>query len=114
MLKVKQGTTQRDLYWMYKNKFWEHYEKRDGAIYKDLAYYDHKDRIKMLNEFIFHCMDSTERITKDKKLYDKYKSLIDVNKRSIRFYCKLKKFCNKNKKIKGFISSTLKQNERKK
>jgi hypothetical protein len=57
MLKVKQGTTQRDLYWIFKNK-----------------------------------------------------SLIDVNKRSIRFYCKLKKFCNKN--LKEY--HTLKQNERKK
>ena len=85
------------------NIFYEHYKKRDGAIYKDLAYYDHKGRIKLLNDFIFHCMDSTERITKDKKLYKQYKGLIGVNKRAIRFYCKLKKFCNKNKKIKGFV-----------
>jgi len=35
---------------MYKNKFWEHYRRRDGAIYKDLAYYDHNGRIKLLNE----------------------------------------------------------------
>jgi hypothetical protein len=85
------------------NIFYEHYRKRDGAIYKDLAYYNHKDRIKMLNEFIFHCMDSIERITKDIKLYKQYESLIGAYKRSIRYYCKLKKFCNKNKKIKGFV-----------
>ena len=85
------------------NIFYEHYKKRDGAIYKDLAYYNHKDRIKMLNEFILHCMDSTERITSDKKLYKQYKSLIKANKRSIKFYCRLKKFCNKNKHITGFV-----------
>ena len=34
------------------NIFYEHYKKRDGAIYKDLAYYNHKDRIKMLDSFI--------------------------------------------------------------
>ena len=85
------------------NIFYEHYKKRDGAIYKDLEYYNHKDRIKMLNNFILNCMDSTERITSDKKLYKQYKSFIKANKRAIRFYCRLKKFCNKNKHIKGFV-----------
>ena len=34
------------------NIFYEHYQKRDGAIYKDLAGLNHKERIKMLNKFI--------------------------------------------------------------
>ena len=73
------------------NIFWEHYKKRDGAIYKDLAGSTHKQRIKMLNEFIEHCMDMTGKISN--------KSLIKANKRSIRFYYKLKDYCNKNKHI---------------
>jgi len=103
LLRVEQLRILMDLCKMYKNKFWQHYQKRDGAIYKDLAYYNHKDRIKLLNDFIFHCMDSTERISKSKKLFKQYKSLIKANKRSIKFYCRLKKFCNKNKHIKGFV-----------
>jgi hypothetical protein len=48
-------------------------------------------------------MDTTERISKNKKLFKEYKSLIKANKQSIRFYCRLKKFCNKNKHIKKFV-----------
>ena len=88
---------------MYKNKFWEHYRKRDGAIYKDLAYYDHKGRIKLLNEFILSSQKTINQITKDNKLKKQYESLIGANKRSIRYFLKLMKFCNKNKNIKGFV-----------
>ena len=88
---------------MYKNKFWEHYKKRDGAIYKDLAYYDHKGRIKLLNEFILSSQKTINQITKDNKLKKQYESLIGANKRSIRYFLKLMRFCNKNKDIKGFV-----------
>ena len=85
------------------NIFYEHYKKRDGAIYKDLAYYNHKDRIKMLNNFILNSQMSINSIKKNKKFQKQYKSLIKANKRSIKFYCRLKKFCNKNKHIEGFV-----------
>jgi hypothetical protein len=85
------------------NIFYEHYKKRDGAIYKDLAYYDHKGRIKLLNEFILSSQKTINQITKDKKLKKQYESLIGVNKRSIRYFLKLMRFCNKHKDIKGFV-----------
>ena len=34
------------------NIFYNHWRKRDGAIYKDLAFLDHEERIKMLDSFI--------------------------------------------------------------
>ena len=81
------------------NIFWEHYKKRDGAIYKDLAFLSHKQRIELLYDFMIHSMDMTAKIGNDKKLYKQYKSLIKANKRSIRFYCNLRDYCNKNKHI---------------
>ena len=48
---------------------------------------------------MIHSMDMTAKIGNDKKLYKQYKSLIKANKRSIRFYCKLRDYCNKNKHI---------------
>ena len=85
------------------NIFYEHYKKRDGAIYKDLAYYNHKDRIKLLSEFILSSQKTINQITKDNKLKKQYGSLINVNKRSIRYFLKLMRFCNRNKKINGFV-----------
>jgi hypothetical protein len=84
---------------MYKsNIFFEHYKKRDGAIYKDFL--NHKERIKMLNEFIMNSFKIKCQILESDKLYKQYSSLVKANERSIRFFCKLKKFCNKNKHIK--------------
>jgi hypothetical protein len=85
------------------NIFYEHYKKRDGAIFKDLAYYNHKDRIKMLNNFILSSQKTINQIQNNQKLKKQYGSLIDANKRSIRYFLKLMKFCNKNKNIKGFV-----------
>ena len=102
MLRAKRVMIIRDLCKMY-NIFYEHYKKRDGAIYKDLAYYDHKGRIKLLNEFILSSQKTINQITKDNKLKKQYESLIGVNKRSIRYFLKLMRFCNKHKNIKGFV-----------
>ena len=85
------------------NIFSLHYNKRDGAIYKDLAGSTHKQRIKMLNEFIMHSFKVKCKILEDDKLYQQYSNLVKANERSIRFFCKLKKFCNKNKHIKKFV-----------
>ena len=85
------------------NIFYEHYKKRDGAIYKDLAYYDHKGRIKLLNDFILSSQKTINQIKKNNELKKQYESLIGANKRSIRYFLKLMRFCNRNKKIKGFV-----------
>ena len=84
---------------MITNIFWEHYKKRDGAIYKDLAFQTHTERVEMLSEFIKNCENTTGRISNNKELYEQYKSLIGANKRTIRFYSRLKNYCNKNKRI---------------
>ena len=102
MLRVEQSKILMDLCKMF-NIFYEHYKKRDGAIYKDLAYYNHKDRIKLLSEFILSSQKTINQITKDNKLKKQYGSLINVNKRSIRYFLKLMRFCNRNKNIKGFV-----------
>ena len=91
-----------DLCKMY-NIFYEHYKKRDGAIYKDLAYYNHKDRIKMLNNFILNSRMAINSIKNNKKFQKQYGSLIEANKRSIKYFLRLIKFCNKNKHIKKFV-----------
>jgi len=85
------------------NIFYEHYKKRDGAIFKDLAYYNHKDRIKMLNDFILSSQKTINQIQNNEKLKKQYGRLITANKRSIRYFLKLMKFCNRNKHIKGFV-----------
>ncbi len=85
------------------NIFYEHYKKRDGAIFKDLAYYNHKDRIKMLNDFILSSQKTINQIQNNEKLKKQYGCLITANKRSIRYFLKLMKFCNRNKHIKGFV-----------
>ena len=100
MLKVKRVTMIRGSFKMY-NIFYEHYKKRDGAIYKDLAYYDHKGRIKLLSEFILSSQKTINQITKDNKLKKQYEGLIGANKRSIRYFLKLMRFCNKHKNIRG-------------
>lgn len=84
------------------NIFYEHYRKRDGAIFKDLAYYNHKDRIKMLNNFILNAQKTINQIQKNEKFKKEYGRLITANKLSIRYYLRLMKFCNKNKHIRGF------------
>ena len=82
------------------NIFFEHYKKRDGAIYKDLAGLDHKGRIKLLNEFIMSSFNTKCLILENDNLYKNYSSLVKANERSIKFFCRLKKFCNKHKNIK--------------
>ena len=76
---------------MYKsNIFFNHWQKRDGAIYKDLAYLDHKDRIKMLDDFIKRQLFLIEK----KPIQFKFCVY------SIAYYQRLKRFCEKNKHIK--------------
>jgi len=82
------------------NIFWEHYRKRDGAIYKDLAVLDHKGRIKMLNDFIMHSFNTKCQILENDNLYKNYSSLVKGNEQKIRYFRRLKKFCNNNKHIK--------------
>ena len=82
------------------NIFYDHWRKRDGAIYKDLAGLNHKERIKMLNEFIMSSFNTKCKILENDNLYKNYSSLVKSNERSIKFFCKLRKFCNKNKHIK--------------
>ena len=82
------------------NIFWEHYRKRDGAIYKDLAGLDHKGRIKMLNEFIMNSFNRKCQILENDNLYKNYSSLVKASEYSIKYFRRLKKFCNNNKHIK--------------
>ena len=37
------------------NIFYDHWLKRDGAIYKDLAFMGHNERINYLQDFISDC-----------------------------------------------------------
>jgi len=71
------------------NIFYEHYRKRDGAIYKDLASLDHNGRIKMLNEYIRNQLKMIE----SKPVEFKH------NVYSIAYFKRLINFCNKNKNI---------------
>ena len=75
------------------NIFYEHYKKRDGAIYKDLAFLNHKKRIKMLDSFIKNQLFLIEK----KPIQFKFCVY------SIAYFQRLKRFCNKNKHIKGFV-----------
>lgn len=72
------------------NIFYEHYRKRDGAIYKDLAGLDHKERVKMLNDFI----NAELNLIKHRPITFKHCVY------SIAFFKKLINFCNKHKNIK--------------
>jgi len=85
------------------NIFYEHYRKRDGAIFKDLAGLDHTGRIKLLNDFILSSQTTINQIQKNEKFKKEYGRLITANKRSIRYFLKLMKFCNRNKHIKVFV-----------
>jgi len=75
------------------NIFYEHYRKRDGAIYKDLAFMGHNERIKMLDSFIKNQLFLIEK----KPIQFKFCVY------SIAYYQRLKRFCEKNKHIKGFV-----------
>ena len=75
------------------NIFYEHYKKRDGAIYKDLAGLTHKQRIKMLDSFIKNQLFLIEK----KPIQFKFCVY------SIAYFQRLKRFCEKNKHIKGFV-----------
>ena len=75
------------------NIFYEHYKKRDGAIYKDLAYLNHNERIKMLDSFIKNQLFLIEK----KPIQFKFCVY------SIAYFQRLKRFCEKNKHIKEFV-----------
>ena len=75
------------------NIFYEHYKKRDGAIYKDLAGLNHNERIKMLDSFIKNQLFLIEK----KPIQFKFCIY------SIAYFQRLKRFCEKNKHIKGFV-----------
>jgi hypothetical protein len=77
------------------NIFYEHYRKRDGAIYKDLAFMGHNERIKMLDSFIKNQLF----------LIEKYPIQFKFCVYSIAYYQRLKRFCEKNKHIKGFVQN---------
>jgi len=86
------------------NIFYNHWLKRDGAIYKDLAFMGHNERINYLQEFIEDCEYYMNTSHKDKKFQ---KEIVRINKRSIKFYNKLIDYINKNPNIpvhKGFKS----------
>ena len=89
------------------NIFYNHWLKRDGAIYKDLAFMGHNERINMLEDFKKHQLDMNKKILKNKKLLKQYGSLIKCNLRSIKYYNRLISYCRKNPNIpvhKGFKS----------
>ena len=72
------------------NIFSLHYNKRDGAIYKDLAGLEHKERVDMLKRFIKNQLIMIEI----KPIEFKFCVY------SIAYYQRLIRFCNKNKHIK--------------
>jgi hypothetical protein len=73
------------------NIFYKHYKRRDGAIYKDLAFLNHEERIKMLDEFI------EMNLYRIKKNASKWRFCVNA----ISYYQKLKIYCNKNKDIRA-------------
>tara|TARA_R100000664_G_C2622576_1_gene55887 strand:- start:102 stop:440 length:339 start_codon:yes stop_codon:yes gene_type:complete len=86
------------------NIFYDHWLKRDGGIYKDLAFMGHNERINYLQEFINDCEYYIKEIKGSKKYREK---IIRINKRSIKFYNKLIDYIRKNPNIpvhKGFKS----------
>ena len=106
MLRATRGMIIRDLCKMF-NIFYNHWSKRDGAIYKDLAFMGHNERINMLENFKKNQLDMNKRILKDKKLLKQYGSLIQANLRGVRYYNKLISYIRKNPNIpihKGFKS----------
>ena len=103
MLKVKRVMMIRDLCKM-SNIFYNHWLKRDGAIYKDLAFMGHNERINYLQEFIQDCEYYINTSHKDKKFK---KEIVRINKRRFKFYNKLIDYIRKNPNIpthKGFKS----------
>ena len=86
------------------NIFYNHWLKRDGAIYKDLAFMGHNERINYLQDFIKDCEYYISLNHKNKKFK---KEIVRINKRSIKFYNKLIHYIRKNPDIpvhKGFKS----------
>ncbi len=78
------------------NIFWEHYRKRDGALYKDLAFSTHSERIAMLKRFINRHLHLIK--------LDAIKFNFCIG--SIAYYQRLLKFCKKNNKIKALKEAT--------
>jgi hypothetical protein len=83
-----------------KNIFYTHYLKRQGKIFKDLAYLGHNQRIDMLEDFKKFKSDFIDWAKKDnnRSLEDKQK-MIASGLRSIRFYDKLISYIRKNPDI---------------
>jgi len=85
------------------NLFYNHWLKRDGAIYKDLAFMGHNERINYLQDFIKDCEYYMNTNFKNKKFQKEIKR---INKRNIKFYNKLINYIRKNPNIpvyKGFV-----------
>ena len=61
------------------NIFWEHYQKRDGALWKDLAGETHQERIQTLEKFTTHSM----------QMYFQDPKKHDFCLKGAKFYCRL-------------------------
>ncbi len=83
-----------------KNIFFTHYLKRQGKIFKDLAYLGHNQRIDMLEDFKKMKYDFIDWAKKDNhsSLEDKQK-IIASGRRCIKYYDKLISYIRKNPDI---------------
>ena len=82
------------------NIFYSHYLRRQGKIFKDLAYLGHNQRINMLEGFKKMKSNFIVWIEKnnDLPLKDKQRQ-IEVSQRNIRFYDRLISYIRKNPNI---------------
>ena len=73
------------------NIFYRHFKRRDGAIFKDLAFLTHNERIDYLNNAIFNSL----------KMLEKNASRFRFAVNSLAYYQRLKSYCLKNNHIKA-------------
>jgi hypothetical protein len=73
------------------NIFYKHFCKRDGALWKDLAGYNHHERIQMLEGFVASTMDMYFN-AKPQKDYE-------FCLRGAKFYCRLIRWIRKHPNI---------------
>ena len=84
------------------NIFYNHWLKRDGGIYKDLAFLTHNERIEYVEDLIGLCNDCIKHGIKHGN-----KEIIRINTRCLRYYNRLMDYIMKNPNIpvhKGFKS----------
>jgi hypothetical protein len=82
------------------NIFYSHYLRRQGKIFKDLAYLGHNQRINMLEGFKKMKSNFIVWIEKNNNLPLKDKQRqIEVSQRNIRFYDRLISYIRKNPNI---------------